>query len=485
MGPSRRYRYRYRYRWPCPISGTLPCTEYERRSARRDAITRSWGTQLAAACGGVRQCVTSTYAEIEDDAGETAEAGMEFVADPTDEQAEEIERGLGERPATPVRAVFVESGRVVAGLDGAVHHCVDDGGYCSRQPVEHGGPHGAEAATGWRCRERTAVGCDGPGAAQRRVHAPEIAEPRARRRPPEPGSPRTGEHHPGEWRPAHMAATIPMVDVDGADLASARKSEIARAIDDAFRSTGFCYVTNTGMDAGLTEAVFDASRRFHALGDDAKQEIAINAFHRGYIAPKSSLIRASSVARVTRPNLSESFMAMHEVAPDDSAFGKPLQGPNQWPGGLPGFREAVTAYQGAMTDFARRFTRLLAIALGLPETSLDSHFERPTSWLRLIRYPPEPSGTPADQYGAAPHTDYGFITFLVQDEHDGLEVRVRGRRVDFRAADSGIVRGQRGRHARALEQRSLVLHPAPGPEPLRERPLLGAVLLGHGHGERD
>ena len=46
---------------------------------------------------------------------------MEFVADPTDEQAEEIERGLGERPATPVRAVVVESGRVVAGLDGAAY----------------------------------------------------------------------------------------------------------------------------------------------------------------------------------------------------------------------------------------------------------------------------------------------------------------------------------------------------------------------------
>ena len=46
---------------------------------------------------------------------------VEFVADPTDEEAAEIELGLGERPATRVRAVFVESGRVVAGLDGAAY----------------------------------------------------------------------------------------------------------------------------------------------------------------------------------------------------------------------------------------------------------------------------------------------------------------------------------------------------------------------------
>ena len=51
---------------------------------------------------------------------------MEFVADPTDEQVGEIDRGLLEysadfastRSPVPVRAVFVESGRVFAGIDG-------------------------------------------------------------------------------------------------------------------------------------------------------------------------------------------------------------------------------------------------------------------------------------------------------------------------------------------------------------------------------
>ena len=222
-----------------------------------------------------------------------------------------------------------------------------------------------------------------------------------------------------------MNAALPVVELGGLDSASPRVPAIAAALDDAFRRTGFCYIADTGMDPALLEAVFDAARRFHALPGAAKQTIAINEFHRGYIAPKSSVIRSSSVSRVTRPNLSESFMAMHEVDPEDEAFGRPLQGPNQWPADLPGFREAVTAYRAAMSAFARRFNRLLARALDLPETFFDPHFERPTTWVRLMYYPPEPAGTPSDQYGAAPHTDYGFITFLAQDGLGGLEVRAR------------------------------------------------------------
>ena len=85
----------------------------------------------------------------------------------------------------------------------------------------------------------------------------------------------------------------------------------------------------------------------------------------------------------------------------------------------------MTAYRDAMSVFTRRFNRLLALALGLPATFFDPHFERPTAWVRLMHYPPEPPGTPSDQYGAAPHTDYGFITFLAQDGLGGLEVRAR------------------------------------------------------------
>ena len=269
------------------------------------------------------------------------------------------------------------------------------------------------------------------------------------------------------------------------DRRACARRTIAAALDDAFRRTGFCYIAATGIDRALVEAAFDASRRFHALPAPAKQAIAINEFHRGYIAPKSSVIRSSSVARVTRPNLSESFMAMHEIDPDDDAFGRPLQGPNQWPAGLPGFRETVIAYRDAMSVFARRFNRLLALALDLPATFFDPHFERPTAWLRLVHYPPEPPATPPDQYGAAPHTDYGFITFLAQDGLGGLEVRTQdGGWIPAPPIPDTFVVNVADMLARWSNDRWTST-----PHRVRNRSgrdrYSDPLLLGHGHGERD
>ena len=54
---------------------------------------------------------------------------IEFVADAAEEQAREVDRGLDEYnagfvadgSAAPVRAVFLESGRIVAGLNGVAY----------------------------------------------------------------------------------------------------------------------------------------------------------------------------------------------------------------------------------------------------------------------------------------------------------------------------------------------------------------------------
>jgi isopenicillin N synthase-like dioxygenase len=206
------------------------------------------------------------------------------------------------------------------------------------------------------------------------------------------------------------------------DFTQAGDEVLARQLDQAFSSIGFCYFKGIGVDKALVDDVFAASRRFHALPRAAKNAIAMNHFHRGYMAPKTSIIETSSVARVTKPNDSESFMLMHEVPETDPRYGRPLDGPNLWPD-LAGFREPVEAYEKAMRAFCLRLLGPLALALGLPRDWLVPHFRQPTTFLRLLHYPPHAADAAADAFGSAPHTDYGFITILAQDKQGGLEVR--------------------------------------------------------------
>jgi isopenicillin N synthase-like dioxygenase len=230
---------------------------------------------------------------------------------------------------------------------------------------------------------------------------------------------------PGRYR-VDQKLGLPIVDLGGLAAAAEggdpdRLLELGAAFDEACGAYGFCYIVNHGVDQDLIDRAFAMNAAFHALPLEEKQRIAINKAHRGYMALASSLIVTSSIEKAVRPNLSESFMLMHEVAPGEGV--RPLDGPNQWPREPTGFREVVGTYDAILQRLARQMTRMIAVALGLEPNGLDRYFERPTTFLRLLHYPPSPPDADDRQYGSAPHTDYGFITILAQDQQGGLQVR--------------------------------------------------------------
>lgn len=209
--------------------------------------------------------------------------------------------------------------------------------------------------------------------------------------------------------------------------------QVAAEIHQAYAQVGFGYIINHGVPQDLIDGVFRASADFHALPREEKLKLEINQFHRGFIPINTSTDTTSKIQKAVKPNQSESFMVMHELAPDDPDVlaGAPLAGPNQWPASLPGFAQAVQAYERAMAGLARRLVQAVAVALGSAPETLDAHFLRPTTFLRLLYYPPQPPTTPEDVFGSNPHTDYGFLTLLAQDDVGGLQVRnVAGEWVD-------------------------------------------------------
>jgi isopenicillin N synthase-like dioxygenase len=122
---------------------------------------------------------------------------------------------------------------------------------------------------------------------------------------------------------------------------------------------------------------------------------------------------------------------------------------------MPGWREAVATYFGAMEHVAQVLMRCLARGLGLRPDYFDESFRRGLSTLRLIRYPRREAAELATvrdpglwvQFGGeqryligAPHTDSGFLTLLAQDGVGGLQARSRtGEWVDVPPLEGTLV----------------------------------------------
>jgi isopenicillin N synthase-like dioxygenase len=220
--------------------------------------------------------------------------------------------------------------------------------------------------------------------------------------------------------------SLPIVDV-GALWRDARDGELAKlgaAVYGACRATGFFYIANHGVDRDLIDGAFEANRRFHALPLQEKLKIKLNRWHRGYQTfAGSTLVSSARFAPARHPNQLESFFVRHEVDPADPSYRvRPLQGPNQWPDDS-AFRDTVSRYDSAMRDTGLRLLTIFSTAIGERPDFFATRFSPPTTALRLIHYPPAPVDRPDDLYGSHPHTDYGFLTILAQDDVGGLEVR--------------------------------------------------------------
>jgi isopenicillin N synthase-like dioxygenase len=101
-----------------------------------------------------------------------------------------------------------------------------------------------------------------------------------------------------------------------------------------------------------------------------------------------------------------------------------LQGPNQWPRSLPELRPALLGWQAAMTKVAVRLLRALAEALGQsPDFFEPIYRDAPNQHVKIIRYPG--SDAAANGQGVGAHKDSGFLTFVLQDAEEGLEIEAQ------------------------------------------------------------
>lgn len=77
-----------------------------------------------------------------------------------------------------------------------------------------------------------------------------------------------------------------------------------------------------------------------------------------------------------------------------------------------------------MSLFSHALMRGLALSLKFSDDYFHDKFNPAFPLLALWHYPPVPAES--DSWGVGPHTDYGVLTLLMQDDVGGLQVETTG-----------------------------------------------------------
>jgi isopenicillin N synthase-like dioxygenase len=214
---------------------------------------------------------------------------------------------------------------------------------------------------------------------------------------------------------------IPVVDLAGVrahDPAGLRQAAIA--IRAACTSLGFFYVSNHGVPQSVLDGATRAAREFFAHPPEVKRRAAVNHRHRGFNA-----LGDATMYKATKPDYKEFFSIGLELPEDDPSVlaGEALRGPNNWPDFMPSLQPALYGYYEAIGACGADLLRAVALSLDIDEAFFESKYAKRMQRTQMVYYPPQPPLSDADQFGVAPHTDYGCITLLWQDDVGGLQVK--------------------------------------------------------------
>ena len=217
---------------------------------------------------------------------------------------------------------------------------------------------------------------------------------------------------------------IPLIDLAPLRNGLPGAREIAPALRHALEQVGFLMIVNHGVPQGLIDQTFAQAKRFHAQDMAAKQAVMMNAHNNGYMAMARYNVRTSRVSEDALPDMNESFFIKRERPMNDplALAGRRFAGRNEWPGDLPGFREALLDYTEAVDALGRRLLPAVALALDAPADTFDAAFAESQFSLRLSHYPNVDRGE--RQFGFSPHTDANFMTFLAQSGVPGLQIKM-------------------------------------------------------------
>ncbi|MEZ4922209.1 MAG: 2-oxoglutarate and iron-dependent oxygenase domain-containing protein [Crocinitomicaceae bacterium] len=218
-----------------------------------------------------------------------------------------------------------------------------------------------------------------------------------------------------------------------------KRSQFIQDFGDSFSNMGFAIVRNHGVSEALKARLFEVSKAFFALSDDAKKSFEDEANHgqRGYISKNKESAKGQTV-----PDIKEFYHVGQTVTDNDPI--KSEYPDNIFPSNdvIKDFEKVTQEVYQTFENTGRNLLRATALYLDLPENYFDDKIHNGNSILRLLHYYPvkDKSQIPPGAVRAAAHGDINLITLLMGGSAEGLQAQtLDGQWIPVSPAEDEIV----------------------------------------------
>ncbi|CAN5672996.1 2-oxoglutarate and iron-dependent oxygenase domain-containing protein [soil metagenome] len=222
-----------------------------------------------------------------------------------------------------------------------------------------------------------------------------------------------------------MPGTVEVIDI-APFLDGTAPEAVARQVGRANEHIGFLVVTGHGVGAEVIDPVLDAAHEFFALSlvEKSRYEPEQPWWFRGYQPMGISALGRldgtdtpadlCELSRIGRFDDWDQARAAGYVDGREQSFA-----PNIWPTRPVALRPAMENYYSAMEQLAASLMSIFAVALELEPTHFDAVLEQHISDLFINHYPRQPTPPVEGQLRRGPHSDFGSLTVLYQDDAPG------------------------------------------------------------------
>ncbi|XVF55586.1 hypothetical protein PTKIN_Ptkin06aG0047800 [Pterospermum kingtungense] len=223
-------------------------------------------------------------------------------------------------------------------------------------------------------------------------------------------------------QPNVVKSNLKLPIIDFAELQGPNRSQILNSLSSACEEYGFFQVVNHGIPIEVIRGMIDVSTRFFGLPYEERAKY-MSSDMASPVRYGTSLNQIKDSVFCWRDFLKLVCHPLSDVLP-------------HWPSSPMDFRELAATYARETKYLFLRITEAILESLGLwgasatqgdntPEDDeILKQFHDGSQLVVANCFPPCPE--PDLTLGMPPHSDYGFLTLLLQDEVEGLQIQYKG-----------------------------------------------------------